>query len=409
MTIEIRHVEPDEFEAYLDAGSTAFLERPDLERASASLRSTWQPDRTWAAFDAGRLCGTLRSWPTELTVPGGAWLPTAVVSFATVLPTHRRRGILSQLIAAEHAAIRERGEPLGALYASEYPIYARYGYGPACRIATWTLDTMATGFHGPDPGGVELMRADERARDQVRDLYEQCRVRQPGEVRRVEVRWDDDLGLRESPWGPAWKGFLALRRDASGRPDGYARYRIEEQWEHLQPRGVLTIDDLHAVTDEAYAALWRYLASIDLVRSVVAGGRSPSERLPWLLTNARAAVPSLVGDGMWLRPFDVARALAARRYEASGACVLEVVDAGPGRSSSRLELEAGPDGARCEPVNRSPDLTLPVGALGAAYLGGTRLRDATVTAGVDEHRAGALAALDRLLRTADEPWCSTHL
>lgn len=409
MTIEIRHVEPDEFDTFLDAGMTAFLDRPDLERVSAALRPTWQPERTWAAFDAGRLCGTLRSWPTELTVPGGARLPTTVVSFAGVLPTHRRRGILSRLIAAEHAAIRERGEPLGALYATEYPIYGRYGYGPACRIATWTLDPMATGFHGSDPGGVELVPPNERARDQLKDLYEQCRARQVGEIRRLEVRWDDDLGLRESPWVPPWKGFVAVRRDGSGRPDGYARYRTESQWEQLQPRAVLTVDDLHAVTDEAYAALWRYLAGVDLVRSVVAGGRSPSERLPWLLTNARAAAVSLVGDGMWLRPFDVARALAARRYEASGACVIEVVDAELSGPSPRLELEAGPEGARCEPTDRPPDLTLPVAALGAAYLGGTRLRDAAVSTGADEHRPGALGALDRLLRTADEPWCSTHL
>ena len=46
-------------------------------------------------------------------------------------------------------------------------------------------------------------------------------------------------------------------------------------------------------------------------------------------------------------------------------------------------------------------------ALGAAYLGGTRLRDAVVGTGFEERTPGALAAADRLFRTADEPWCST--
>ena len=58
-------------------------------------------------------------------------------------------------------------------------------------------------------------------------------------------------------------------------------------------------------------------------------------------------------------------------------------------------------------TGRSPDLTLDISALSAAYLGGTRLRDAVLATGADEHRDGALADADRLFRTADEPWCST--
>ena len=163
---------------------------------------------------------------------------------------------------------------------------------------------------------------------------------------------------------------------------------------------------MHALTDEAYAALWRFLAEVDLVTTVKADGRSPSERLPWLLTNARAAIPTELGDGMWVRLFDVPRALAARTYEREGRAVIEIVDPDAG-APVRVELDATPDGATCRPTDRSPDLTLPVAALGAAYLGGSRLRDATIATGVDEHRPGALAAVDALLRTADEPWCST--
>jgi hypothetical protein len=55
----------------------------------------------------------------------------------------------------------------------------------------------------------------------------------------------------------------------------------------------------------------------------------------------------------------------------------------------------------------APDLTLPIEAIGAAYLGGTRPPDAVRQTGADEHRAGALADADALFRTADEPWCST--
>jgi predicted acetyltransferase len=188
--------------------------------------------------------------------------------------------------------------------------------------------------------------------------------------------------------------------------DGYARYQGEGKWEHRQPRAVLKVNDLHALSDAAYLGLWRFLAETDLVATIVAEGRSPSERLPWLLGNARAARMSDVGDGLWVRLLDVARALEARTYERATGLVLEVVDPEQG-APVRLALDAGPGGATCRPTKRGADLTLPVAALGAAYLGGTRLRDAVSATGADEHRPGALADADALFASRDEPWCST--
>lgn len=406
MSIEIRNVSPDEFVPFIEALSTTFLDRPDVARVAEAVTPFWEPQRTWGAFDGDRVCGTFRSWGTELTVLGGARLPASAIAAVTVLPTHRRRGILTGLVAAEHAAIRERGEAVGVLYASEYPIYGRYGYGPGCRVATWTLDAGATGFHGAPVPGVELALPGPETRDAMTAVFEAWRARQAGEIRRRPFRWDDELGLIDSPWGERWKGFIALHRDASGSIDGYVRYRAEEKWEHRQPRSILKVNELHALTDEAHVALWRHLAETDLVSTVVAEGRSPSDRLPWLLTNPRAAVVSDVGEGLWVRLFDVARALEARSWERPGSLVFEIIDDEAG-APIRLELDVSPGGASCRPTDRAADLTLPVAALGAAYLGGTRLRDAVIATGVDEHRDGALAIADSLLRTSDEPWCST--
>lgn len=406
MSIEIRTAQPDEFADYIDALATGFLDRPDVAKIADAVTALWEPGRTWAAFEEGRVCGTFRSWATEITVPGGARLPAAAVAAVTVKPTHRRRGILTALAAAEHAAIRERGEAFGLLYASEYPIYGRFGYGQGCRVANWTLDASRTGFVGSPVSGVELVSADEHAAGILKDVFEAWRPRQAGEIRRRDFHWLDDVGVRDPGWRPPWKGFVAIHRGPSGEPDGYARYRSEEKWVNRQPAGNLHLNELHALNDEASAALWRFLAEVDLVATVTANGRSPSDRLPWLLTNARAASVNEVGDGMWVRLFDIARALAARTYEREGSLVLEVIDAELG-SPVRVALDATPDGATCAPTHRSPDLTVPVAALGAAYLGGTRLRDATLATGVDEHVPGALARADALLRTADEPWCST--
>ena len=407
MTIEVRRVRDEELREFVEAVTAGFLERPDVDKVTDDVRPIWELERTWAAFDGGRICGTFRSWATELTVPGGARLPAAAVSAVTVLPTHRRRGILREMVEAEHAAMRQRGEVCGLLYASEYPIYGRFGYGPAVREATLVLDTRATGFHADASGRMEIVKADAQAVDALKGVFEAWRFRQPGEIRRRDHRWEYELAIREEPWGPAWKGFVAVHRDDAGAVDGYVRYHAEDKWEQRQPRNPVTVDELHALTDAAYVSLWRFLAEMDWAATVKAERRSPTERLPWLLTNARALEMTDVGDGLWVRLLDVPRALAARTYEREGSIVFEVLDREAPDGRLRLKLDARASGATCTETDGAPDLTLDVAALGAAYLGGMSLRDAVIATGVDEHRTGALREADAMFRTLEEPWSST--
>ena len=44
------------------------------------------------------------------------------------------------MLPVELAAARERGEAVALLYASEYAIYGRFGFGPAVPSATWTVE-----------------------------------------------------------------------------------------------------------------------------------------------------------------------------------------------------------------------------------------------------------------------------
>jgi predicted acetyltransferase len=411
MSIDVRPVRDDELIAWLDAGSTGFLERPDLAKIAEEVRPHWDMARVWAGFEADRIVGTFRSWAGELTVPGCGRLKASAVTGVGVLPTHRRRGILSRMAAAEHTAARERGEVVAMLYASEFPIYGRFGYGPATTATTWTIDTRATGFHqrAAAGGSIELIAPDEAGEATARDVFEAWRVRQPGEIWRRPITWHADFGRGGTGWGPAWKGFVVVHRDADGAIDGYARFHAEDKWEQRQPRNGLVVDDLQALTDDAYASLWQFLAGLDWVVTVKAEHRHPAERLPWLLTNARAAVASDIGDGMWVKLIDIPGALAARSYERAGSLVLEVIERGDadGERRTRVLLEAEAGGATSAATKRSPDLTLDASALAAAYLGGPRLRDAVLASGVDEHRPGALAAADALFSTLDPPWCST--
>jgi predicted acetyltransferase len=145
---------------------------------------------------------------------------------------------------------------------------------------------------------------------------------------------------------------------------------------------------------------------MDNVVRVKAGDRSVDEPLRWLLQDGRAITKDSQDDMLWLRILDVAKALSARTYRVAGTLVVHVTDS-YGHAEGRYVLEGGPDGASCSRTDAAADLTLSAYALGAAYLGGTRLRNLAKGGGVTEHSAGALAHADLMFTSEVTPWCNT--
>src|SRR5262249_60768238 len=95
-------------------------------------------DRTLAGFDGETIVGGTGIYSFQMRVPG-AMASVAGVSLVSVLPSHRRRGILSALMRRQLADIGERGEAVAALFGSESGIYGRYGYGRASWQAAYRL------------------------------------------------------------------------------------------------------------------------------------------------------------------------------------------------------------------------------------------------------------------------------
>lgn len=162
--IAVRPVTEDEIPAWLNALNTGFLRAPEsLSEQELKDRSAHiDPPRTLGAFDASRsrtpltpadttqVVATFRSFPQELTVVGGRTVPADAISNVTVSPTHRRRGLLSRMMAHDLTAAKDRGDVVATLIAAEYPIYGRYGFGPATWTTEWTVDVPRTGL---DPAG----------------------------------------------------------------------------------------------------------------------------------------------------------------------------------------------------------------------------------------------------------------
>jgi hypothetical protein len=122
-------------------------------------------DRSRGAFDGESLVGTLGAFSLDMTVPGGTMAcgGTTVVS---VLPTHRRRGILRMMIDSHLAEVRDKEEPIAGLWASDSAIYGRFGYGSAARATEIEIGREHAGFHRlvPEPAPVRLIDKEEAGR-----------------------------------------------------------------------------------------------------------------------------------------------------------------------------------------------------------------------------------------------------
>jgi len=408
--ITIRPVTADELLPWFQQLATTFFIWPIEPEGSTKMPwATKDLDRRIAAFDGERIVGTYRTFATELTLPGGARIQASAVSAVSTRPTHRRQGILTKLIDYDVEACVERGDVASVLYAAEWPIYGRFGYGPATWQARWTLQTRAANILAPPSGTIEVLPAAE-AREIVADIHRRAAARRAGDIQRPDHNWEVDLGLMDSPGRTRWKGSIAIHRADDGTPDGYLLLRGEERWDEGIPDNIAKVDELIGVTPAAEVELWRYVLSLDLVSEARANGLPPDLSLMWHLTDGRAAQLVRVNDGLWLRPFDVPRLLGGRAYERDGRVVIEVVDRlgeKNGPANGRFRLDASGSGATCRTTSDPADVTLTASVLGAASLGGTRLADAGRAGGAEEATPGALAALDLLLRTSVQPWCST--
>ncbi|HJY73650.1 MAG TPA: GNAT family N-acetyltransferase, partial [Streptosporangiaceae bacterium] len=105
----IRPVSSEEFDAFHTVDMHAFHGSPLSPEERQLVLSHVEFDRTLAAFDGDTPVGTAGAYTFQLTVPGSAALPAAGVTWVSVLPSHRRRGVLSSIMRRQLTDIQDRG------------------------------------------------------------------------------------------------------------------------------------------------------------------------------------------------------------------------------------------------------------------------------------------------------------
>jgi predicted acetyltransferase len=394
LTVRTVH-EPDELREFATVHATAFGYRWEQEKLEKLMVPSLQRVNCVAAFDGGEMIGVSVDQPFQMTVPGGRAVPMRGLTWAGVLPTHRRRGALRAMFDRQHADMREQGLLVSGLFAAATTIYHRFGYGAATlTVAEAEVDSNHGAFALPikDPGRIELLR-DPSPVAVVREVLERSRLQIPGELDRDDADIADMFAVAEHD-------EFRIAHRAAGGYDGFASYRVKSEWTHeVLPQGQVQVQVLLTAAPEAAAAIWRYLLDVELTTSVQIYNRPLDDPIRWLLAEWRYHHVKQIADGLWLSLLDAPAALEARRYLADGELVLEL-------DGAALLLEVRDGEGSCTPTGREPEIALDAPALASTFLGGYRFSALREAMRLRELVPGACLRADSMFRAEREPWCS---
>jgi predicted acetyltransferase len=405
MNIEYRQFAPAEhrrFAATIDRGFGGHYE-PDHDTYQLDLK-TFTPDMSMGAFDGHDIVATSGAIAFESAVPGGAIIKNAGVTGVTVATTHRRQGILTNMMKRLLKQEREKGQPVASLWASESIIYGRFGYGMSIQHENILIDTRKAAIkHMPKvPGKIRFVNQAE-ARKVFPEAWEASVNSHSGIPRRDDRSWD--RMFMETASNDGWSKPWLIVYEEDGNALGCAKYMLKEL--HVfgeQVHGLVNADMVMHSNAASHAALWNHLLNVDLY-DTVSNWRSPvDDGLPWMLADQRQ-LERKPYDGVWYRMLDTAAALSTRTYMAEDSLVLEVEDSYIPEWRGRFELTGGPDGATCVPTTRAADITIPTASLSTIYLGGAKLADLERAGRAEENVDGSIARADAMFASERAPWC----
>ncbi|WP_432478794.1 GNAT family N-acetyltransferase [Nocardioides sp. GXQ0305] len=395
-------------ERFVATDALVWFEEPD-ELPVAEQMVGVPPEQRFAADRPGSAPDTFPGIygvrPMQLSVPAGTrgrLVPMAGLTWVGVHPDHRRRGVLTAMMRHHVEQTHREGLALSGLHASEPVIYGRYGYGLASQSATLSV-SRGTTFTAPglddEAGAMETRLGSESGRDLVqRVLATELRVAEalPGSVVGAEGFYT--AVLRETPQQLRDKEprrtLFAVR---DGVDVGLAAFRRTHKWEQHRPNGTLEVIVLIG-EPAARLALLRRLVDFDLMGTVKLPDAALDDPV-WQWLGPRAAGEVVPVDNLWLRVVDLEAALPLRSYDGECDVVVDLVDPLAPWQAGRWRIVVKGGEGRAERTDAAADASLPVAALGAAYLGGTNLIAMHRAGLLPEVRAGAVAELWRAFRT----------
>ena len=403
--ITIRPVTEDEYPAFVAAFMEGFSDDVPSDSFAAHIQATLPPERTLAAFDGEAMVGTFGGYDLLLTVPGGS-MRMEGTTVVTVHATHRRRGLLREMMRVHLDNAAAAGYPIAGLWASETDIYGRYGYGIAAR--SMSIEMMSRDIVFRDEVTVDRVRkvSAAEAADIVPPAFDRLCAATPGMLARTPAWWEHSV-FPDEDWmrsGRTKRRYVV--HDGPSGVDGYASYRMKyAESADGHDGGEVAVVEFIAATPSAEASLWSYLTHIDGRPKVEAWNVSLGSSLPAMIREPRRIKIKRVYDTLWIRILDVGAALTGRTYEEDGAVTFSLHD--PFRpetdGSYRLTVDDGTATVEVLDEGSVVDLAMEVDVLGALLIGGADAR-AYAAANRITGDARAVTTLHRLFRTVSPPW-----
>ena len=403
MTVEIRQLtaaemgQLGELGGYVYGGS--FGDGPDNVIATANA-----PEWTLCALVDGRLVSSFSAIPFTMRANGTA-VPMAGVSTVGTQPEFRRQGLVRRIHTQAFADMRERGQTVASLWASQAAIYQRYGYAMTTVQRSYAVDSVDVGFYDGDGGLGDVRRTSvEKAYDQIKALYIQFIAGRMCYLHRAKPLWLQNALQEVDADGPIEVG---ISHDDSGVPNGYVIYSLRaNKVDHRARSQGINVRDMVWQSQDAYRSLWSFLGRHDLVGRITYGSAAADDPAPTLFVEPRL-LHTNDGEGIWLRVVDAARALETRGYGADGEINIALPqDNLTPWNEGVHRLEAGSDGARVT-AGSSADLTMSAKTLALLYTGFESAQQ-LASWGLIEGDDDAVRRADAIFATAHMPHCPDH-
>jgi predicted acetyltransferase len=360
-----------------------------------------RPEWTLCGFVDGRMATSYSCIPLTMRCNGRA-VAVGGVSAVGTLPEYRRRGLLRRITVQSFADMRERGQSIAALWASQAAIYQRYGYALASAQLGYTLDSVDIGFGDGDGGSARMVRVHgDAGLAIIKQIYIDFVTVRSGYLHRAQPLWLNNALSVSDATGPA---YIAVAY-ADDKPVGYVVYHLRDgKVAHATRAQEIVVRDLVWLTHDAYRSLWSWLARHDLVGRIV-WARAPVDDPAMELFVEPRLLHAQIRDGIWLRIVDVAQALTARGYDCEGRLTLEIApDSLAPWNAGRYVLDCSAQGAQVSTTTQRADIVLPVKSL-ASLFSGYRTARQLQQWGLLEGDDAAVALATRIFATRYAPHC----
>ena len=416
---DIRVERATDAERFLASDKLVWFDSPGTDPLDVQLRGVPE-DQRFAAdvvgseVDPQTYAGIYAVRPMQLSVPGGEGhgrtVPVAGLTWVGVHPDHRRRGLLTAMLEHHFEQTRREGGHLSALHASEPGIYGRHGYGLASlelevevgRGSTFTAPHLEDEVAGITTriGTVDDPGMGARRRDIDLDVMATnvgTIVGDPDFYDDLSHVTADEIRDSEPP-----RILIAVR---DGRDIGYATFKRKHKWPNSRPAAEVNVSTLSG-PPAARLALLRRLTDLDLSGTVTIYGVASTDPVLSWVQGPRALGGVKPFDSLWVRLVDLPEALSARGYEADCDVVVEVADEQAPWNAGRWRIRVKDGVGEATATDDEAEVTLPVAALGAAYLGVTNLAEMHRAGVIAEQRPGAVRELWHAFRTDVGPYAA---